>query len=74
MWNNVIFSSVDDPTDYHTKWSKADKYKYHMISRTCVIYKSDTNGLTKMKYTHNHRKEIMVPKRFWGINKLERWN
>ena len=23
---------MDGPRDYYTKWSKSDKYKYHMIS------------------------------------------
>ena len=28
-WNNVICSNIDGPRDYHTKWSKSDKDKYH---------------------------------------------
>ena len=31
-WNNAICSNMDGPRDYHTKWSKSDKDKYHMIS------------------------------------------
>ena len=31
-WNNAISSKMDGPRDYHTKWSKSEKYKYHMIS------------------------------------------
>ena len=26
-----------DPKDYHTKWGKSDKEKYHMISLICEI-------------------------------------
>ena len=29
-WNNTICSDIDGPKDYHTKWSKLDKY--HTIS------------------------------------------
>ena len=35
-WNNAICSHVDGPGDYHTKWSKSDKDKYH-ISLVCGI-------------------------------------
>ena len=31
-WNDVICSKMDGPRDYHTKWSKLDKDKYHMVS------------------------------------------
>ena len=30
--NNAIYSNLDGPRDYHTKWSKSDKDKYHMRS------------------------------------------
>ena len=30
--NNAICSNMDGLRDYHTKWSKSDKDKYHMIS------------------------------------------
>ena len=33
-WNNATCSNTDGPGDYHTKWSKSDKDKYHMISLT----------------------------------------
>ena len=35
--NNAICNNVDGPRDYHTKWSKPKKEKYHMISLTCGI-------------------------------------
>ena len=32
-WNNAICSNMDGPSDdYHTKWSKLEKDKYHIIS------------------------------------------
>ena len=30
--NNAICSNMDRPRDYHTKWSKSERDKYHMIS------------------------------------------
>ena len=30
--NNAMCSNLDGPRDYHTKWSKPEKDKYHMIS------------------------------------------
>ena len=28
---NAICSNIDGPRNYHTKWSKSDKEKYHVI-------------------------------------------
>ena len=36
-WNNTIYSNMDGPKDYHTKWSQSDKEKYRMISLICGI-------------------------------------
>ena len=36
-WNHAICSNIDGPRDYHTKWSKSEKDKYHMISLICGI-------------------------------------
>ena len=45
-WNNAICSNMDGPREYHTKWSKPDKDKYHMISPACGIWeKNGTNEL-----------------------------
>ena len=30
--NKAIYSNMDGPTDYYTKWSKSERDKYHMIS------------------------------------------
>ena len=35
--NNAICSNMDATRDYHTKQSKSDKDKHHMISFTCGI-------------------------------------
>ena len=47
-WNNAICSNMDGPRDYHTKWSKSEKDKYHMISLICgiydLIYKTETDS------------------------------
>ena len=44
-WNNAICNNMDGPRDYHIKWRKTDKDKYHMISLICGILKNDTNEL-----------------------------
>ena len=36
-WNKAICSNMDRPRDYHAKWSKSEKDKYHMISLICGI-------------------------------------
>ena len=36
---------MDEPREYHTKWSKLEKDKYHMLSLICGIFKNDTNEL-----------------------------
>ena len=36
-WNNTICSNMDGPRDFHTKWSKSEKDKYHMILLICGI-------------------------------------
>ena len=37
-WNNAIYSNMDGPRDYHTKWSKSEKERQiHMISLMCGI-------------------------------------
>ena len=37
QWNNAICSNMDEPRDYHSKWSKSDRGKYHVISLICGI-------------------------------------
>ena len=41
--NNAICSNMDGPRDYHTKQSKSEKDKYHMISLNMWNLKYDTN-------------------------------
>ena len=43
-WNNAICRNMNY-RDSHTKWSKSEKDKYHMISLICRILKNDTNEL-----------------------------
>ena len=42
--NNAICSNMVGPRDYHTKWSKSGKDKYHMITHMWNL-KNDTNEL-----------------------------
>ena len=56
-WNNAIFSNMDGPRDYHTKWSKSDKY--HIILLICGMWKKmiQMNLHTKQKWTHRCQKQ-----------------
>ena len=47
----ISFAAMYGPRGYHTKWSKSDKDKYHMISLTCGIQKNEDleNKLTVTK-------------------------
>ena len=42
-WNNAICCNMNGPRDYHTKWSKSEKDKYHMIP-----YDIHIGGIYKM--------------------------
>ena len=51
-WNNAICSNMDGPRDYHTKRSKSEKDKYHIISFMCRIFflkKVQMKWFTKQK-------------------------
>ena len=45
-WNNASYSKMDGPTDYHTKWSKLEKNKYHIILPHIWNLENDTHELT----------------------------
>ena len=53
-WNNITCSNMGRPRDYHTKWSKSEKDKYHMISLIGRISKNDTNELTSKTETDTY--------------------
>ena len=60
---NAICSNMDGPRDYHTKWSKSEREKYHMISLTCGIFKNDTNELIwKTETDSDIENKLMVTK------------
>ena len=55
-WNKAIWSNMDGPKDYHSKWSESEKDKYNMISFTCGIKKwckwtYEKNRLRRRKQT-----------------------
>ena len=43
-WNDIC-NDMDGPRDYHTKWSKWQKDRYHLVLFICGIWKNDTNKL-----------------------------
>ena len=56
-WNNASCSNMDGPRDYHAKWSKPDKDKYHMITYMWnlkydtheLIYKTETGSFSSVQ-------------------------
>ena len=46
-WNNAIYSNMDGPRDYHTKWSKSDGERQisYVITSMWNLVKNDTNEL-----------------------------
>ena len=48
-WNNIIYSNMDRPGDYHTKWSKWKKDKYYMTLLICG-YKKNTSYANEFIY------------------------
>ena len=69
-WNNAVCSNMDGSGDYHTWWSKPDKYQMKLL--ICRIWKKmiQMNLFTKQKKTHRHRKQIYCYQRgkWAGIN------
>ena len=45
-WNNAIYSNIDGPRDYHTKWSKSERERQIPYDITYMWnLKYDTNEL-----------------------------
>ena len=58
---------MDEPRDYHTKWSRSDKDKYHMIPLPCGIYNmSQMNLPVKQKQTYRQRIDLWLTRRVGG--------
>ena len=55
-WNNAIYSNMDGPRDYHTKWSKSEMERQILYDITYMwnlkyntnelIYKTETDSKT----------------------------
>ena len=57
-WNNVIYSNIDGPREYLTKWTKAEEEKDHIISLIWGKKKKEmiqVNLVIKQKHTHRLR-------------------
>ena len=65
-WNNTICSNMDEPRDYHIKWSKSDKDKYH------IIYIVESKKLYKWAYLL-YKTEIDSQRGKGGRDKLGTW-
>ena len=67
-WNNAICSNMEGPRDYHSKWSKPDKDKYHMI----CLYVELTKKREKWTYLQNRNRPTDIENKFM-VTKGERW-
>ena len=65
--NNAICSDMDGPRDYHTKWSKSDKDKYHMI-----LLFVESKKWYKWPYLQKRNRVTDVENKFM-VTKGERW-
>ena len=65
--NITICSNMDGPRNYHTKWSKSDLDKYHVISLTCRIKKKiQMNYLQIRNRLTDIENKLMITKRERG--------
>ena len=65
-WNNAICSNIKGPRDYHTKGSKLENGKYHMI--LSIIYVESKNKWTYKTETYSDRenKFMVIKGDGWG--------
>ena len=71
-WNNVICSNMDEPRDYHPKWSKPDKDKCHM--NTTYVWSLQINVSTNRSRLSDIQNRLVVAKRGWGKDRLGVWD
>ena len=61
-WNNALCNSMDEPRDYHTKWSKSDRERqhhkwYYMTKWYKWTYLQDRNRLTDIENKYGYQRE-----------------
>ena len=62
-WNNAICSNVDEPTDYHTTWSKSGRERQIAYDTTYMwILKYDTNELIYKTDSQILKTNLWLPK------------
>ena len=67
-WNNVIFSNMDEPRDYHAKWSKSERERQIPYDIACMWnLKYDTNELIyKTKIDSENKIMLNKGEKGWG--------
>ena len=57
-WNNAIWSNMNGPRDYHTKWSQTERetntIRYHLYVESKILQKLT---YLQKKEIHSHRKQ-----------------
>ena len=62
-WNNAIWSNMDRPGNYHTKWSKSDKVRQiDDIAYMWNIKMLQMSLFTEQKQAHRLKKQTLVTK------------
>ena len=75
-WNNSIFSNMNGPRDYHTKWSTSERerqkyditYTWNLLKRYKWIYLQNRSRLTDIQI------KLLATKRERGRAEFEIWD
>ena len=72
-WNNAICSNVDEPGDYHTKWSKSERERQipHVIVyiQNLKYYIDEQNYETEIDWLIDTENRLVVAKGEFGISR-----
>ena len=60
-WNNTICNNMDGPRDYHTKWSKSEKGKYHIVPLISSVQSLSSVQLFAATWTAAHQASCPSP-------------
>ena len=70
-WNNAIYSSMDGPRGYHTKWSKSERERRNHIRSLTYGIKNITQMNLPVKQTHRHREQTCSRQGWEGWGGME---
>ena len=68
-WNNAIYSNMDGPRDYHTKWSKSERERQVSYD---ITYMWNLKKGYKWTYLQNRNRPTDIENKLM-VTKGERW-